>query len=289
MMEGLLPIWAGGTELGRSHGNQHHRSSSSSSSCSCSPRSRRSSMAAKRKKAERQREERAQRVEAERLRHEASQHSTGAAQRPGRGQGGRGPRRARQARGRARRGRRRRRPSRAPTSSRRRHEDVIREADRLDPDVDHRSEGYQPQATGHTHETTMETPGSGAPGTTGHDPAPPARRPGTTGDDRHAPAPPGSPRAPEQPDVRRALAPRRRATSVARRRGASAPSQQRQEHRVGAVPVRPQLHGARQRPGRVRAPASSGRRRRAARRPSRSSSTALTTPAVSASTGEQVT
>ena len=60
---------------------------------------------------------------------------------------------------------------------------MIREADRLDPDVDHRSEGYQPQATGHTHETTVETPATGPTGTATtrprhrHDPGTPGRHP----------------------------------------------------------------------------------------------------------------
>lgn len=39
-----------------------------------------------------------------------------------------------------------------------RHEDVLREADRLDPEVDHRADDYRPTASGHTHEAVVEPP-----------------------------------------------------------------------------------------------------------------------------------
>jgi len=68
-------------------------------------------------------------------------------------------------------------------------EDQVREADRVDPDVDHRSEDYQPGTTG----TTTGAGSTDATGTTGtqsraaEDPVhqPPTDEPGTGGTHRH--------------------------------------------------------------------------------------------------------
>ena len=64
--------------------------------------------------------------------------------------------------------------------------------------------------------------------------------------------------------------------------------QQRHEHRVRAVPVRPQLDGAGHRAGGSRGPAASSGAGVLERHVVAPASTASTTPAVSASTGEQV-
>ena len=65
-------------------------------------------------------------------------------------------------------------------------------------------------------------------------------------------------------------------------------AEQRHEHRVGAVAVRPELHGAGPWARHSSGPRAAGWSRPRARRPGASAAPSVTTPSVSASTGEQV-